>query len=447
MIDALLNSDYFVMLMFAGVLGSLLLGIPVAFALMGMSLIFGYISFGDAVGDMLIRRVWDAVTNYVLAAVPLFVFMGSILESSGIAKKLFDSMIQLTGGLRGGLAVGTVLMCTIFAASTGIIGASEVVIGLLAIPVLLSRSYDRSLICGTICAGGSLGTIIPPSVVIVVYGPAAGLSVPRLLAAAVLPGIMLASIYVVYILIRCYLRPQDGPGLPKEERVPLAVAIKNVVVAMLPPVMLIFAVTGTILLGWAAPTEAAALGAVGGVLLCALYGRLSWKGVIEACYTTIRISSMIMLVLTGGMMYTGVFLGMGGAEASEKLLRAMDMGPWATFYLFLLLIFLAGFLLDWISVLLIFVPICVPIITKLGFNPIWFSVMFFVMIQTSYLTPPMAPAIFYMKGIVPPEITTGDMFKGVIPYVLLQLVAIALLIVFPDISLWLPEQLMGGGFK
>ncbi|MFZ5585393.1 MAG: TRAP transporter large permease [Thermodesulfobacteriota bacterium] len=448
MIDALINSDYFVMLMFAGVLFSLFIGIPVAFALMGMSLIFGYISFGDAIGPMLIRRVWDAVTNYILAAVPLFVFMGSVLEASGIAKKLFDAMIQLTAGLRGGLAVGTVLMCTIFAASTGIIGASEVVIGLLAIPVLLSRGYDRSLVCGTICAGGSLGTIIPPSVVIVVYGPAAGLSVGRLLAAAVFPGLMLAGIYVIYILIRCYLRPQDGPGLPKEERVATwGQRLKDVVVALLPPVLLIFAVTGTILLGWAAPTEAAALGAFGGVLLCAIYGRLNLRTLIDGCVTTVRITSMIMLVLTGGMMYTGVFLGMGGAEAAESLLKAANLGPYGTLFLFLGLIFLAGFILDWISVLLIFVPICVPIITKLGFNPIWFSVMFFIMIQTSYLTPPMAPAIFYLKGIVPPEISTNDMFRGVIPYIALQVIAMALIFSFPEIALWLPEYLMGGGFK
>jgi tripartite ATP-independent transporter DctM subunit len=447
MLDFLINWEYFVLLMFLGVIGALFIGIPVAFALMSMSLLFGYVGFGDAVGAMLIRRVWDIANNYVLGAVPLFVFMGALLERSGIAAKLFEAMMQLTGRLRGGLAVGTVLMCTIFAASTGIIGASEVVIGLLAIPVLLSKGFDKALICGTICAGGSLGTIIPPSVVIVVYGPAAGLSVGRLLAAAVFPGLLLSSLYIVYILLRCWFRPKDGPGLPREEIMPWSGKLPLLLKALLPPLALIFAVTGTILLGWAAPTEAAALGALGAVILCLMYKKLTLLSLYESCVSTIKISAMIMLVLTGGTMYTGVFLGLGGAQVSERLLQAMHLSPWATVGLFLFLAFLAGFVLDWISVLLIFVPIFVPIVIKMGFDPIWFSTLFFIMIQTSYLTPPMAPAIFYLKGIVPPEIQMNDMFRGVVPYIVLQVIGAALIITFPQIALWLPEYLMGGGFK
>jgi tripartite ATP-independent transporter DctM subunit len=447
MIEMLLSWDYFVLLMFIGVIASLFIGIPVAFALMGMSLLFGYVGFGDAVGAMLIRRVWDIATNYVLGAVPLFVLMGALLERSGIAKSLFEAMMQLTGRLRGGLGVGTVLMCTIFAASTGIIGASEVVIGLLAIPVLLSKGFNKSLICGTICAGGSLGTIIPPSVVIVVYGPAAGLSVGRLLAAAVFPGLLLSSLYIVYIVIRCWIRPQDGPGLPREEIMPWAKKFPLLLKALLPPLALIFAVTGTILIGWAAPTEAAALGAFGAVVLCFIYGRITLRSLFEACISTIKISAMIMLVLTGGTMYTGVFLGLGGAQVSESLIHALHLTPWATLMLFLFLTFLAGFILDWISILLIFVPIFVPIVIKMGFDPIWFSALFFIMIQTSYLTPPMAPAIFYLKGIVPPEIQMNDMFRGVLPYIGLQLIGAALVMYYPSIALWLPEYLMGGGFK
>lgn len=447
MIEMLLNWDYFVLLMFIGVIASLFIGIPVAFALMGMSLLFGYVGFGNAVGDMLIRRVWDIANNYVLGAVPLFVFMGALLERSGIAASLFDAMMQLTGRLRGGLGVGTVLMCTIFAASTGIIGASEVVIGLLAIPVLLSKGFNKSLICGTICAGGSLGTIIPPSVVIVVYGPAAGLSVGRLLAAAVFPGMMLSGLYILYIIIRCWIRPQDGPGLPPEEIMPWAKKFPLLLKALLPPLALIFAVTGTILVGWAAPTEAAALGAFGAVILCFVYGKITLRSLYEACISTIKISSMIMMVLTGGTMYTGVFLALGGSQVSENLIQAMHLSPWATLFLFLFLTFLAGFILDWISILLIFVPIFIPIVIKMGFNPIWFSTLFFIMIQTSYLTPPMAPAIFYLKGIVPPEIEMNDMFKGVVPYIGLQLIGAALVIFFPQIALWLPEYMMGGGFK
>lgn len=444
LLESILYSDYFVLLMFPAVLASIFVGFPVAFSLMGISLLFGLIGFGTSAPAMLIGRVWDVANNYVLAAVPLFVFMGTMLESSGIAKRLFEAMIQWTGRLRGGMAIGTVIMCTIFAAATGIIGASEVVIGLLAIPAMLARKFHKGLICGTICAGGSLGTIIPPSVVIVVYGPAAGLSVGKLLMAAVFPGILLSAIYISYILIRCYLRPQDGPGLPPEEMgMPFKEKMKITVTALLPPLLLIFSVMGTILLGWAAPTEAAALGAFGACLLTTLYKRMTWKTFKNACISTLRISAMIMLVLTGGTMYTGVFLGMGGGVAVETLMRGLGLSPWAMLVLFLLVAFIFGFLLDWISVLLIFVPIFVPLIIKVGFNPIWFSILFLVVIQTSYLTPPMAPAIFYLKGIVPPEITVGDMFRGVVPYVILQLFGIAMLITFPQIALWLPKVMIG----
>ena len=444
MIEALVGSEYFVLLMFPLVLLSIFMGFPVALSLMGMSFLFGYVGFGSATSDMLIRRVWEVANNYVLAAVPLFIFMGSMLEASGIAKKLFESMIQWTGKLRGGLAIGTVIMCTIFAAATGIIGASEVVIGLLAIPAMMARKYNKGLICGTICAGGSLGTVIPPSVVIVVYGPAAGLSVGRLLMAAVFPGLLLSTLYIIYIAVRCYLRPQDGPGLPPEEiGMPLKEKLKLTMTALLPPLLLIFAVMGTILLGWAAPTEAAALGAFGACILTAAYRKLNWETFKEACINTLRISAMIMLVLTGGTMYTGVFLGMGGGVVTESLLQATQLSPWAMVFLFLGIAFIAGFLLDWISVLLIFVPIFVPIVTKLGFDPIWFSILFLIVIQTSYLTPPMAPAIFYLKGIVPPEIHVTDMFRGVVPYIVLQVIGIMIIILFPQIALWLPEMMIG----
>lgn len=442
--EALLDSQYFVLLMFPAVLLFIFCGFPVAFSLMGVSLFFGWFSFGNAVGPMLIGRVWDVANNYVLAAVPLFVFMGSMLEASGIAKRLYTAMIQWTKGLRGGLAVGTVVMCTIFAAATGIIGASEVVIGLLAIPPMLAYKYNKGLICGTICAGGSLGTVIPPSVVIVVYGPVAGLSVGKLLMAAILPGLLLSLLYILYILIRCFLRPQDGSGLPKGE---LAMSVGALMwltlTSMLPALVLIFTVMGTILLGLAAPTEAAALGAFGALILSAAYRKLNWKNFFDACLTTLRISCMCMLLLTGGTMYTSVFLEMNGGGVTEQLLQTLNLTPGMTLFLFLAVAFVMGFLLDWISVLLIFVPIFTPLVIKMGFDPIWFSILFLIVIQTSYLTPPMAPAIFYLKGIVPPEIKLGHMFRGVMPYVVLQLVGIGIIVMFPQLALWLPKVMIG----
>ena len=444
LLSPLINSDYFVLLMFPAILLCLFAGFHVAFSLMGIALLFGYLGFDTAVGHMLIGRVWDISNNYVLAAIPLFVFMGAMLAASGVATRLFETMILWTGRLRGGLAVGTVLMCTVFAAATGVIGASEVVIGLLAIPPMLKHKYNKSMICGTICAGGSLGAIIPPAVVIIIYGPTAGISVGRLLVAAILPGLLLASLYVIYLLIRCYLKPEDGPGLSVEELdVPLNEKLKATFFGLMPPILLIFAVMGTILLGLAAPTEAAALGAFGALLLCLCYRTLNWTNFKEACVETLRITAMIMLVLVGGKMYTGVFLGLGGADTVEMLLSKLQFSPNVLLFLFMFITFMLGFVLDNLSVILISVPIFSPLITRMGFDPVWFAVLFLVALQTSYLTPPMSPSIFYLKGIVPKEININDMFKGVVPFVGIQLIALVILYLFPQISLWLPEVMIG----
>jgi tripartite ATP-independent transporter DctM subunit len=423
---------------------SLFAGFPVAFSLMGISFLFGIVGFGEGIFPMLIRRVYSVADNYVLAAVPLFIFMGTVLERSGIAGKLFDAISLWTGRLKGGLAIATVLMCTIIAACTGIIGASEVMVGVMAIPVMLKRNYDHALICGTICAGGSLGTLIPPSVVTVVYGPAAGLSVGRLLIASIFPGLLLSSLYVIYIAIRSYLNPTLAPPIPHDElKVPLKRKLTVTATALVPPVFLIFAVMGSIILGLAAPTEAAALGAFGALILTAAYRQLTMKALKETIIATLKISSMMMMILAGGYMFSGVFLGMGGGEVTEKILMGLPFGRVGILILFLFIAFAAGFVLDWASILLIFIPIFSPIIDKLGFDPIWFGILFIMMIQTSYLSPPMAPAIFYLKSIVPPEVKMKEMFQGVLPYLLLQLIGIGLVSTFPQITLWLPSKLIG----
>lgn len=430
--------------MFPAMLLSLFAGFPVAFSLMGVALLFGMWGFEWSIFPMLIRRIYSVADNYVLAAVPLFIFMGTVLERSGIAGKLFDAISLWTGRLRGGLAIATVLMCTIIAACTGIIGASEVMVGIMAIPVMLKRNYQHALICGTICAGGSLGTLIPPSVVTVVYGPAAGLSVGRLLIASIFPGLLLSSLYIIYIVTRSYVNPSLAPSIPHDE---LGVSLKKKLfitgTALVPPVFLIFAVMGSIILGLAAPTEAAALGAFGAMILTAAYRKLTIKALKETVFQTLKISSMMMMILAGGYMFSGVFLGMGGGEVTEKILMGLPFGRIGILILFLLIAFVSGFVLDWASILLIFIPIFSPIIDKLGFNPIWFGILFIMMIQTSYLSPPMAPAIFYLKSIVPPQVTMREMFYGILPYLMLQLTGIALVAAFPEIALWLPAKLIG----
>jgi tripartite ATP-independent transporter DctM subunit len=439
-----MGSEYLPLLMFPAMLLSLFAGFPVAFSLMGVAFLFGIIGFEWSIFPMLIRRVYSVADNYVLAAVPLFIFMGTVLERSGIAGKLFDAISLWTGRLRGGLAIATVLMCTIIAACTGIIGASEVMVGVMAIPVMLKRNYQHGLICGTICAGGSLGTLIPPSVVTVVYGPAAGLSVGRLLIASIFPGLLLSSLYIIYIATRSYINPSLAPSIPHDElKVPLKKKLSITCTALVPPVLLIFAVMGSIILGLAAPTEAAALGAFGATILTTAYGQLSVKALKETVIQTLKISSMMMMILAGGYMFSGVFLGMGGGEVTEKILMGSPFGRIGILILFLLIAFTSGFVLDWASILLIFIPIFSPIIDKLGFDPIWFGILFIMMIQTSYLSPPMAPAIFYLKSIVPSEVKMNEMFHGVIPYLMLQLIGIALVVTFPQITLWLPAKLIG----
>lgn len=430
--------------MFPALLGALFLGFPVAFSMMGVALIFGLMTFGDAVIFQFVQKVSDVASNYVLAAVPLFVFMGAMLERSGIAEELFEAVHLWTRRLPGGLAVGTIIMCVIFAASTGVIGATETVVGLLAIPVMMKYAYDKGLISGTICAGGSLGTIIPPSVVVVILGPVADVSVGDLFVGMIFPGLLMAGLYVLYILVRCTFNRSVGPRLPRSaDDPPLATKLRRTVVALVPPVLMIFAVLGSIMLGWAAPTEAAGLGALGSVVLTLVYRSFTLGVLWSALLKTLKVTCMIMLILLGGNMFAGVFVGSGGVLLANDLVRAADLSGWATLSIFLLISFIAGFFLDWISVLLIFIPIFIPLVVSFGFDPVWFCILFLIVIQTSYLTPPMAPAIFYLRGISPPEITLGHMFRGVVPFIVLQLATLAIVAIFPPLVLWLPSKVLG----
>ncbi len=436
--------EYLALIMFPALMFALFLGFHVAFAMMGVALVFGYITFGDAVIFQFVQKIDETASNFVLAAVPLFVFMGAMLERSGIAEKLFEAIHLWTRRLPGGLAIGTVLMCVVFAASSGVIGATETVVGLLAIPVMMKYAYEKGLISGTICAGGSLGTIIPPSVVVVVLGPIADVSVGDLFIGMLIPGLLLANLYIGYILARCVLNPTAGPRIPPSPDDPtLAEKIKVTAFALLPPIIMIFAVLGSIMLGLAAPTEAAALGAAGSLLLSMIYRKFSISILNEALLKTLKVTCMIILILLGGNMFAGVFIASGGVTLTENIISGANLTPWTTLLLFLTITFIAGFFLDWISVLLIFIPVFMPIVRTMGFEPVWFCVLFLIMIQTSYLTPPLAPAIFYLRGISPPEITLKHMYKGVVPFILLQILCLAIVAAFPELVLWLPSQVLG----
>jgi tripartite ATP-independent transporter DctM subunit len=430
------------LLMFPALMICIFIGFPVAFSLMGVAVFFGYYRFGDALVHQLVAKVDDVASYYVLAAVPLFIFMGTMLERAGIAEKLFEAIHLWTRRLPGGLAVGTVLLCVVFAAASGVVGATESVVGLLAIPVMLRYAYDKGLISGTICAGGSLGTIIPPSVVVVILGPVADVSVGDLFVGMLIPGLMLAGLYIIYIIVRCMIRPQDGPSLPPDENDPSF--IQKLIItgtALIPPLILIFCVLGTIMFGVATPTEAAAMGAIGTVLMTIFYGSFNLRIMQEAFLKTLQITAMILTILLGGVMFAGVFVALGGISAVQDLLEAAQLGPWATMLILMLIAFIAGFVLDLISIILIIIPVSVAVLRSMGVDDVWFCIMFLVVIQTSYLTPPMAPAIFYLRGISPPEIRLTDMYKGVLPFIALEFICLGLIMAFPDLALKLPELL------
>ena len=435
--------NYLPFLMLPLAFSLMFLGIQVAFSMMITAVLFGLVIFGNNVVFQFIDKIEDISSNFVFAAVPMFVFMGAMLEKSGIADKLFEAIHIWTRRLPGGLALATISMCIIFAASSGVIGATESVVGMLTIPIMLRYKYDKALISGSICAGGSLGTIIPPSVVAVVMGPLANISVGDLLYGMVFPGLIMASLYLIYIFIFCLIDSDKGPRIPPEPGDPafaekLWVTTRNLV----PPLFMIFAVLGSILLGWASPTEASAIGALASVFLTALYGRFRWGGLYEALIKTLKITAMIMTVLLAGTLFTGVFIGGGGINTANVLIQEMHLTPWMLLSLMMSIIFIAGFFLDWISIVLIFVPLFTPLVVAAGFDPVWFLVLFLILIQTSYLTPPMAPAIFYLRAVAPDEITIRDMYRGVMPFIVLQCVALLMVMVFPAIVTYLPSVML-----
>jgi tripartite ATP-independent transporter DctM subunit len=426
--------------MFPALFALVFLGVPVSFALIATSAAFGYAFFGAALGQQMLGRLLELNAGFAFAAVPAFIFMGSVLERSGIAERLFAATQLWLGRLPGGLALAAIAMAAIFAATTGIIGAVEVVIGLMTAPLMLRQRYARDLISGTICAGGSLGTIIPPAITCVIYGLVAQVSVSDLFAGIVIPGLVMTGMFLVYIVGRCLLRPQDGPPAGASD-IPLAAKLRITAAALLPALALIATVLGSIFFGIASPTEAAAMGALGAVLLAAAYRRLSADLIVEALSKTVTITAMIMLIVLGGTMFSSVFYVHGGGRLVQALVQAWALGPAGMMALFLLIVFLAGFVLDWATIMLLCVPIFSPLLKSAGIDPLWFGVLMLVTIQTSYLTPPMAPAIFYFQAIAPQEITYRDMCRGMIPFIICQLLTLALVALVPASATWLPAIL------
>jgi tripartite ATP-independent transporter DctM subunit len=432
--------------MFVILLTIVISGVHLAFALMFIGLFFGLIFQGVSFLPMAVLQTFDVMESEVMIAVPLFVFMGTILERSGITEKVYQNLYEWFGPVRGGLAIATIVTCTIFAACTGVIAATVTAMTLIAIPPMLQRKYDKGLASGVVCAGGSLGILIPPSVMLVMYGPMANLSVAKLFAAALFPGLLLSALYLIYIGVRCWIDPKAAPAIPPEERPPYNwKLVKQSVFIMVPTVILIAAVLGSIMAGIASPTEASGVGAFFALLLAAMYHQLTLKNVKEAAYETLIVTSMVCFIILGAGIFNAVFLYLGGGAVVAKLLIGLPFGRWFVLFVMMFILFIGGFFISWQALLFIVVPVFLPVITELKFDPLWFGMLVCVNLQMSFLTPPFAYAIFFLKGSAPPEITTWDIYRGVVPFVILQAVGLFLCVVYPDLILWLPRVTLGAG--
>lgn len=447
MID--LSPEVVTLLLLGGVLFGVLVGYPLGFVLGGLALIVGYLCFGTSVIGIIYSKIAGHVINYVFLAVPMFIFMGVMLARSGIVARLYDSLYVWFGGLRGGLSVTTVAVGTILAACVGNISGSISMLTLVALPQMIRHGYDKSLATATICAGGSLGILIPPSIMLVVYGPMAGLSVGKLFFGAFGAGFLLSGLYIGYILIRCFFQPHIAPAVPPEaRRISFIGKTIPVLTSLVPVALLIGAVLGVIFVGIAPPTEAAALGAFTTIFLAVAYRGFSLKMLYETALRTFRISGFIFLIIITAVAFTAVFIRAGCSDVVLKAVTGAPGGRWGAFAVMMAIVFLLGFLMDWIGIVFILVPIMTPIAQTLGFEPIWFAIMVCVTLQTNFMTPPFAPAIFWLRGAAPPElgVTFEIVVRGVIPFVILILIGAALLVVFPQIITWLPTQMLAGGW-
>ncbi len=439
--------EYLPAWMFLALTILLMAGFPVTFTLMGTSLCFGLIGFGWDFFNLLPLRIWGVMINVTLMAVPLFVFMGVMLERSGLAEDLLDTMGMLFGRLRGGLAISVVIVGALLGASTGIVGATVVTMGLLAVPTMLKRGYQKELATGTVSASGTLGQIIPPSIVLVLIGDIVGVSVGDLFMGAVLPGFLLVGLFILYILLVSYFRPGVAPAISKEELG--AISSKEMLVrvgkALFPPLFLMLAVLGSIFAGVASPTEAAAVGAVGATVLTLANRKFSVSILQEVMRTTVKLTCMVFIILCGAAAFGLVFRGLGGDELVREFLGGLaeQYSRGMVLAIVMGLIFIIGFFLDFIEITFIHVPVLAPIMIEFGFDPIWFCVLLAINLQTSFMTPPFGFSLFYLKAVTPPEITTGHIYRGIIPFVIFQLIGLTIVVFYPQLATWLPKVVYG----
>jgi tripartite ATP-independent transporter DctM subunit len=438
-----MSLEIYGLVLLVGLFVFICVGFPISFTLITLGMIFGYIGLGNKVFYLMTLTFFDTMVDTVLAAVALFTFMGYILEKAGLMERLFRALLLISGRLKGSLYLGTIFSATLFAAATGIVGASVTIIGLMAAPVMKKAGYATGLSAGSITAGGTLGILIPPSIMLVVMGPVMQVSVARLFAAAILPGIMLASLYVIYTMIRVMINPELGPPLSDEELdVPTSYKIREFFLGLLPPSVLILATLGTIITGVATPTEGAALGCLGAVIVAKLNGKLTFELMKEAVFRTAETTSMVMILLAASTFMGVVFSSMGTPTFIAKTLLSLNLPTWVFLGGILMVCFILGWPLEWIPIVVVIIPIFLPVIMEMNIEMIWFCILLAVVLQTCWLSPPVALSAYYIKGIMP-EWELLDIYKGMMPFMGLQVVGVAVVYIFPQITLWLPKLMFG----
>ncbi|HAB04923.1 MAG TPA: TRAP transporter permease DctM/Q [Alcanivorax sp.] len=433
-----MSIEMITLLFFGSLLFFLVLGLPLAFVLGGVSVIFLYFTWGPDAFYMVASQIWSTMGNFTLVAIPLFVFMAMVLERTGVAKDLYRMMYLWWGGQRGGLAIGTLGICAIFAAMCGISGAAVVAMGTIALPSMLERGYDKRMVLGCINTGGGWGILIPPSILMILYSLITGVSVGQMFAAGVLPGILLMVLTCIYIIVRCYFQPHLAPALPKDERASWRekmLALRAVIL----PIIIVVVTLGSIIAGVTTPTEAAAVGVFGALVSALVYRKFSWELMRDASIRTFKLTGMIMWILFAAHAFSAAYQSMGAQELIEGMITGIPGGPWAVIITMMVIVFFLAMVLDPVGIMLITLPVFLPIVQSMGFDPVWFGILFVINMEIGYMTPPFGFNLFYLKGVVPPSITMKDIYVSVIPFVLVEIVGLALIMIFPEIATYLPD--------
>lgn len=444
-------------LMFGSLLVLLMAGLPLAFVTGGLACVFLFL-FGDAqMLNILPSRIFPLMTNYQLSAIPMFILMASILERAGIIEELYDMVYKILGGLKGGLAISTIIASTLLAAMCGVIGATEVTMGLIALPAMIRRNYHPTIACGSILAGGTLGILIPPSILAILFAVIAQQSVGELFIGAVIPGLILSGMYIIYVSVMTTWKPELGPPLPVEERVSTADKVK-LLSNMFAPIALVTLVLGIIFAGIATPVEAAGVGTFGALVVAAMHRRLTLENLRAAAITTLRVTGMVLWIIFGATLFVGFYVVNGGQEFINETIAGTGLGPYGILILMMVILVILGMFLDWVGILLLAVPIFIPLLKTMSFDGVfglpgvaqdelalWFGVVYMVNMQMSFISPPFGYALFYLKSVAPPEVTMGQIYRSSLPFLFLQATGLAICIIFPEVVLWLPRQVYGGG--